>query len=320
MTGRTLLSTISLSVGYGNQALLEDLNLAIHSHQLICFMGPNGSGKSTLLRTLAGLQPVIGGTIKYEAGAESTPVSSMISVVLTDRVSAGYMSAHDLIRLGRYPYLNWRLHFSAEDKKLIDAAIEQTQTGSILNKKLSELSDGQLQMVMIARALAQNGDLLLLDEPTAHLDLDNRLEIMTLLRRLAHENGKGVLVTTHDLHLALQTADDVWLAGDEKKLVRGIPEDLVLDGAFDRIFQFKGFDLRSGRIKHTTEQGRKVKFVGEGSVYLWTKNALERSGFEVGNDGLEVAIRMEEGKNQWLLQGQLFDTVEDLLNALRNRS
>lgn len=316
MTNRYLLSAKDLAVGYKNQLLLHHLNLTIRSHEMICFMGPNGSGKSTLLRTLAGLQSALEGTVRYESGSEDAAVSTMISVVLTDRIFAGYMSAHDLIRLGRYPYLDWRLRYAPEDETLIDAAIEQTQTGSILNKKLSELSDGQLQMVIIARALAQNGALLLLDEPTAHLDLDNRLEIMTLLRRLAHEHGKGVLVTTHDLHLALQTADDIWLAGDGKKLVRGIPEDLVLDGAFDRIFQFKGFDLRSGRIAHSPEPGRKVRLPGEGSVYLWTKNALERCGFEVGSEGPEVVVRSEGKKNTWIVGGRGFDSVEELVNGL----
>src|SRR5258708_963006 len=152
------------------------------------------------------------------------------------------------------------------------------------NKKLEELSDGQLQLAMIARAIAQETSILLLDEPTAHLDLNNRVEIMKLLLNLARKKNKAIVVATHQLDLALQMADNIWLATPNRKIKTGIPEDLVLDGSFDEIFKFKGFDLKTGKIQHQSFRNIPVNLKGEGYEFLWTKNALEREGFLISDD------------------------------------
>jgi iron complex transport system ATP-binding protein len=219
------------------------------------------------------------------------------------------MTAYDLITFGRYPYVNWRVELSSADQVIIKHAIENVNIGSIINNKLYELSDGQLQMVMIARALAQDTPLLLLDEPTAHLDLNNRVEIMKLLVRLCRQMNKSILVATHELDLALQTADVIWLTGKEKNIITGLPEDLVLDGSFDEIFQFKGFDLRSGKIQHEVLRNTIVYLEGQGPELLWTKNALERTGFQVvtgipnkqSEGQIHVKVESEESKPRWIL-------------------
>lgn len=308
-----ILSANHLTVGYeegGLQNILfENISLQLQPGKLVCFMGSNGIGKSTLIRTLGGLQPPL-------AGAISNNEPQQISVVLTDKITASHMTVQELITYGRYPYMNWNIQLTSEDLQAIQKAVNQTRVQHLLSKRLFELSDGQLQMTMIARALAQNTQVILLDEPTAHLDLNNRVEIMNLLRRLCRDEGKAILVATHELDLALQTADWIWLATN-KELITGIPEDLVLDGTFDEIFKFKGFDLKTGRVEHEAWRGITVTLQGEGPEYLWTKNALERSGFRVEPlANMRILILKTESQISWQLNNHPHTTLHSLLDEL----
>lgn len=311
-----MMSTTDLVVGYrtdkNDHTLFKNLNLKLRQGELVCFMGSNGVGKSTLIRTLAGLQKPLAGRIDI---VNNQPVA----VVLTDRINSALMTVYDLITYGRYPYLNWNVTLSKLDHELIDHAIQQVHLESIITKKLFELSDGQLQMVMIAKALAQNTPILFLDEPTAHLDLNNRVEIMNILRSLCRTAGKSILVATHELDLALQTADSVWLATPDQKILEGLPEDLVLDGTFDRVFQFKGFDLKTGKMTQEGFRKTSIHLKGEGHTYLWTKNALERNGYEV-NENAKVVVTIKDVNSQaiWSIENSTFRTIKDLLEELKN--
>ncbi len=295
------LSFNNLSVGYQQgktpKILFDSIDLSLKAGELVCFMGPNGIGKSTLLKTLAGLTPPL-------SSSKTNIDSKKIAIVLTDRVHAMHMRVRELVSYGRYPYLNWQVQLKEADEAAIDDALKLLHLENIADKDINTLSDGQLQMVMIARAIVQDTPIILLDEPTAHLDLNNRVEVMNMLRKLARESNKAILVSTHELDLALQTADLLWLA-DDQKLLTGIPEDLVLDGSLDRIFQFKGFDLKTGKVFHESYRGVSIQLIGEGHEYLWTKNALERSGYEVGENGtLKIQIQnsrfeISNGVNCW---------------------
>lgn len=303
-----VLSTTGLTAGYRGAAasgiLFRDLDISLYAGELVCFMGPNGSGKSTLIRTLAGLQKPLAGSIQrasQDAAHREMPLSRTVSVVLTDRITAANLSVRELITYGRYPHLGWNLHLTNEDVRIIDKAIDDVNLGRLANKKIYEISDGEMQMAMIARALAQDTRVMLLDEPTAHLDLNNRIEIMRLLREIAHTSHKAILVATHELDLALQTTDYIWLSGHNQQLVAGVPEDLVLDGSFDSIFRFKGYDLKTGKMQHVPYRNITVTLLGEGPLYLWTRNALERNGYEVTNEPSAIAITVEPDTD-WTLK------------------
>jgi iron complex transport system ATP-binding protein len=319
MGAQPIIQTNGLSIGYlqrrNRNILFENLNLSLSAGELVCFMGPNGVGKSSLIRTVAGIQPPIAGKI-------SIPPDQSIAVVLTDKISAAQMTVYDLVSYGRYPFINWRVSLSRHDYKIIKECIQKIGIEHLSNKRLFELSDGQLQMAMIAKALAQRTSMLLLDEPTAHLDLNNRVEIMNLLRHLARSENKAILVATHELDLALQTADRIWLATQQQTIVEGIPEDLVLDGSFDRVFQLKGFDLKTGRMAHLPYRNRFVQLSGEGHEYLWTKNALERDGYTVSNESnVKISIEHLGDVCEWHVQTDSFKrsckNLFDLLHALK---
>lgn len=317
---KTILQTSDLSIGYNLDGkvlrLFENLNITLKAGELVCFMGPNGIGKSTLIRTLAGLKKPLEGKIQI-------PKEHAIALVLTDKITATNMSVYDLISYGRYPYLSWAISLNERDHALIDEAIALVHIEPLINKRLYELSDGQLQMVMIAKALTQNTPVLFLDEPTAHLDLNNRVDIMNTLRELSRTAGKAILVATHELDLALQTADRIWLATHDKKIKEGIPEDLVLDGSFDQVFQFKGFDLKTGKVHHKAFRNISVNLIGDGHEYLWTKNALERAGYEVEkNSSISIEVNATAASTSWTLTSKNsktdFNSLAQLLNILKS--
>lgn len=313
MTNQVLI-TRKLKVGYDRHTLFQDLDLMLEKGKLVCFMGPNGVGKSSLIRTLAGLQKPLSGEIDTLSSDE---MHKHLSVVLTDRVVGSNMTTGELVATGRLPYLNWSAQINNIDKTIIDDAVDKMRLAPLLDKDINELSDGQLQMAMIARALAQDTPVMLMDEPTAHLDLNNRLEIMNILLRLTRSMNKAVLVSTHELDLALQTADEIWLAGRNKSILTGIPEDLVLKGVFDEIFRFKGFDLRTGKVQHEVKHSIIIKVTGEGHELLWTKKALERNGFAVGDEQESHTVKVKNlrGKIQWLVDDNLvFTTIKDVLD------
>lgn len=290
-------------------------------------MGPNGAGKSSLIRTLAGLQQPLHGKIEFISNgvpaATGYKVAEKVAVVLTDRLTASNLTVNELITYGRYPYLDWTIQLNEKDKGIIERSIKQVNIEHLVNKKMYELSDGQMQMSLIARALAQDTPIILLDEPTAHLDLNNRVEIMKLLKHLTQTANKTILIATHDLDLALQTADTIWLTGKNKDIISGIPEDLVLNDQFDSIFELKGFDLKTGKVIHTPFRNTTIKLHGEGHYLLWTKNALERNGYKVELFG-NIEISVHEASRSWTItqhsNSKQVSSISELLNCLQTIS
>ncbi|MDR1699480.1 MAG: ABC transporter ATP-binding protein [Prevotellaceae bacterium] len=210
-----MLSTSQLSIGYGTKALLSGLYLLLNKGELVCLIGRNGCGKSTLIRTLAMLQTPQGGEMFIDGkNVRKLPVQQrarLVSVVLTERTDTGMMRTGELVALGRYPHTDLFGKLTAEDGQIIDGALKAVNLADKKQHLVAELSDGERQKAMIARAVAQDAPVIILDEPTSHLDVPNRIEIMSLMRRLAKEMNKAVLLSTHEPDLALQNADRLWL-------------------------------------------------------------------------------------------------------------
>lgn len=325
-----LLHTQNLTVGYYERKrqlpILKDVNIAISRGELVCLMGQNGIGKSTLLRTLSGVQPPLSGDVLIEGmnihDWSRVERAKKISLVLTERFGTGNLSVEDIVTMGRYPFVGLDIRLSLMDQEVINQAIDQVGIRGLMNQKAHKLSDGQLQKVMIARALAQDGDIIILDEPTAHLDLNNRVMIMRLLKSLAAKTNKVILMATHELDLALQTADRLLLADRDGSLVEGIPEDLVLNGTLDRVFDLKGYDLKTGKYQHEEGKLGQVALIGEGYAYLWTKNALEREGYEIKDVASTViTITQLEDKINWIISNsenrqEEVDSIKELIIKL----
>ncbi|MCL1868093.1 MAG: ABC transporter ATP-binding protein [Paludibacter sp.] len=239
-----MFSTHSLSIGYLRKgetfAIQRDLNLQLNLGELVCLAGPNGSGKSTLLRTLSGLQPPLFGRVQID-GEDIFALSVrqkalQLAMVLTERVDIENTTVAQTVAMGRQPYTSWWGIIAKNDEKKINDALQLVHLQEFKNRFINELSDGERQRVMIARALAQDTPHIFLDEPTAHLDLPNRIEIMLLLRRLAHKTKKAILLSTHELDIALQVADCIWLLSSDLPVQIGSPAALIANGTFERVF------------------------------------------------------------------------------------
>ena len=224
-------SLINLVIGYQGYKVAGPITNELHAGELCCLLGANGAGKSTLLRTLAAFQPPLEGEIRIDGRKlkEIPPrqLSTMIGIVLTERIKMGGITVRDMVAMGRSPYTNFWGRLTEEDNREVDKAMQLVSITAFANRQISTLSDGERQKVMIAKALAQGTPIILLDEPTAFLDFPSKVEMMLLLGKLAHEMGKSIFLSTHDLDLALQTADRLWLLGKDMSLAVGTPRELA---------------------------------------------------------------------------------------------
>ncbi len=230
-----------LSTGYRQKVVARGLNATLEGGQLTCLLGPNGAGKSTLLRTLCAFQPPLEGRIEIDGCDIDTltpkDVSTRIAVVLTDRVDVHGLRVSDLVGMGRMPYTGFWGRLQDADHEAVAEAIRLVGIEALANREVDTLSDGERQKVMIAKALAQQTPVILLDEPTAFLDFPSKVEMMLLLRRLAHDTGRAILLSTHDLDMALQTADTLWLLSQSEGLAMGTPQQLAESDQLSRFFQ-----------------------------------------------------------------------------------
>lgn len=225
----TAITTNSLTVGYRGHRVVEDISLSLPCGRLVCLLGPNGAGKSTLLRTLCGFQPPIEGTVTI-SGSDITTMSAaevarLVSVVLTDRPLTLSLTAREMVGMGRAPYTGFWGRLSDDDRRLVSEAMQTVGVDSLATRRMGQLSDGERQKVMIAKALAQHTPVIVLDEPTAFLDYPSKVAVMKTLARLAHDEGKTILMSTHDLELAAQLGDE--LIEIENKHIRKITADEV---------------------------------------------------------------------------------------------
>ena len=247
---------VSLSTGYRGKnnvtVVAHDINATIRGGELTCLLGPNGAGKSTLLRTLSAFLPPVSGNITIMGrnlnDYSDKELAKTIGVVLTEKTDLRNMSVEDLIGLGRSPYTGFWGTLHEDDRRVVAQAIEMVGIGPLKDRMIQTLSDGERQKVMIAKALAQQTPVIFLDEPTAFLDFPSKVEIMQLLHTLSRTTGKTIFLSTHDLELALQIADTIWLMDKEKGVMIGTPESLASDGSLNSFFSQRGIEFNIHKV------------------------------------------------------------------------
>lgn len=252
-----MLEVHDLEIGYlsktGRTSIAKRMNFSLGKGELIGLVGANGIGKSTLLRTLSGMQRPLEGTVIVDGKAlesySSFELATQLSVVLTEPAATKNLSVREMISLGRQPYTNWIGTLSPSDVKAIQNALEATETTNLSDRKCYELSDGQMQRVSIARAMAQDTPIIILDEPTTHLDLYHRAYVLKLLKNLATETGKSILFSSHEIDLAIQLTDSMIVMAANETFF-DTPCKLIEAGKFDSLFPTEtiGFDKATGRF------------------------------------------------------------------------
>ena len=297
----------NLTIGYLGKSdvkvVARDINASIFSGELTCLLGANGVGKSTLLRTLSAFQPKLAGDIQI-LGRELTTytdkqLSRLISVVLTEKPDIRNMTVDELVGLGRSPYTGFWGTLQKEDKEIVDRSIELVGITSLKGRMIQTLSDGERQKVMIAKALAQQTPVIYLDEPTAFLDYPSKVEMMQLLHHLSRQTDKTIFLSTHDLELALQIADKVWLMDKAKGVSIGTPEDLSLAGILGKFFTRRGivFDAEAGLFKVQNEVRQQLRIEGKGIRRAMVAKALYRIGV-LGSRDMETDVVIETDRKE----------------------
>ncbi len=319
-----------LSIGYSikknTKVVAEHITSTIFSGELTCLLGANGIGKSTLLRTLTAFLPELSGEIFIQGQEINTysekKLATLIGVVLTEKPDIKNMTVRELVGLGRSPYTGFWGMLNKKDIEIVDNAISMVKITQLAQRMIHTLSDGERQKVMIAKALAQETPIILLDEPTAFLDFPSKVEIMQLLHQLSRKTNKTIFLSTHDLELALQIADKIWLMDNENGIRTGTPEDLALDGSLSNFFARKGiiFDQDTGLFRVENKYDKQVRLMGHGQKYAMIRKALSRNGIMASRQAeSDILIEITDRGIVISQSGQpsrTVTTIEELLEKL----
>ena len=315
------LTTNNLSIGYSHKkkikTVAKGINISLQQGKLTCLMGPNGIGKSTLIKTLTGVLPPIMGKViigsRNISSLNHRQKAQTISVVLTERPAAGYMNVRDLISLGRFPYTNWQNSFAPKDVDIVDHAIKEVGLVDQANNPLGELSDGNFQKAIIGRALAQDTAILVLDEPTIHLDVNNKTIIIKLLQKLSRQANKSILVSTHDLELAMSFADKLWLFSEDE-IIEGIPEDLAFNGSIYKVFSESNMapEQESLGLDH-------IEFSGNDYGIMLLKQAIIKRKLQDKIDDISsISIELRDNIQNIIYKQNNYQSIEAFLDSLFN--
>lgn len=329
----TTIELRNLTTGYKlkkhDKVISTQLNAILQEGQMTCMLGPNGAGKSTLLRTMAGFQPYIEGNISVMhrnlSSYKNKELAKLISVVLTDNSSIKNMTVWEVVAMGRSPYTGFWGKLSEKDKKMVEKCLNWVGITEHANRKMQTLSDGERQKTMIAKAIAQETPIILLDEPTAFLDYPSKMHMMLLLHRLAKALKKTIFLSTHDLEHALQVADNIWLIDRDKGLTTGLPEDLCAEGKIEEYFLREGmqFNPETSTFSIVHETAREVIVDGATNSleYKLVCRALRRNAIlPVRNsDNKDVIVRvLGDGKYRVIQYGKeiaCVEKIEHLINV-----
>ena len=310
-TGNVIAETFDLSIGYLTRGrgttVMDHLSLTARRGELVALIGRNGTGKSTLLRTMVALQPALRGTVRL-LGQEINTLKSqglprVVSFTSTEPISLRNIKVREVVALGRFPYTNWIGSLTAGDERSVSEALEVTGMLGLADRNIDNISDGERQRTLIARSLAQDTDLLVMDEPTAFLDLPSRYSIVGLLRKLTREKDKCVIYSTHDLDTAINEADRIWLM-TETGICEGAPEDLMLSGMLAKAFEspLLSFSQTAATFSFVRERLVPIALEGTGLVRKLTERALRRCGYRIEQDAaLKVTVNENTDGTEWII-------------------
>lgn len=311
MKGEVILQTSNLSVGYPDRKsriiLLKELNLKAGASDFIALVGVNGSGKSTLIRTLCGIQAPLGGDIFLNSQPlkeySIQELARKIAFVNTGWIQVNNLRLSDLVRLGRYPYSNFMGRLSQNDKEVCEKAIRLMGLKHLEHRLFDELSDGEKQRAMIARAIAQETDIILLDEPIAFLDMSHKFEIVRILSDLSTQFGKTILFSVHDLNIAIREADKIWMLNGQQ-ILEGTPEDLMLSGTMQASMSggLLEVDPQSGEFYLPKKGKDKVRVVGSSLKSNWVRKALVRMNFTLSDENEAAELFIEVTNDQIIVK------------------
>jgi iron complex transport system ATP-binding protein len=326
----------NLTIGY-RSALNKEIiifgpvSAEITQAEMVGIIGRNGIGKSTLLRTIAGLQPQLHGKVLLD-GIENNRIpvkelARLVSFVSTESIGVQHIRVNEVVALGRFPYTGWLGVLNTTDVSLVQHAAALAGVQPFMEKFMYELSDGERQKVMIARALAQDTPIIILDEPTAFLDIPARYDILRIMNDLTLNHGKTILFTTHDLSIALEAADKLWLL-TEGNLCEGAPEDLLIDKVFHKLFLNSSaeFDTKTSSFRLRRILAKEVMILGDRKYRLLTAKAMERIGFqttEESGSSYRIIIGKQDDAPCWELRSDdgilKFRSLYALASHMKNR-
>ena len=327
-----ILQLVNLDLGFKKKSLLENVSVTAGVHELIALIVANGTGKSTLLRTIASLIKKNSGDVFIKGKSiekyKQVELAKQISFVSTENVAVELMKVSEIVMLGRFPFTNWLGKLSDEDESAISDAMQNAGIHHLKNKNIFELSDGERQRVMIARALAQSTPLILLDEPTAFLDIPNKFELFRMLRKQTNLFEKSIIFSTHDIELALEFSDKIWIIED-KNLMELTPENFILGGKINTFFRQNNLHFHPEHWNFSYDEifKRNVFLEGDKALFLLTKNALKRKGIGVTeNKNTDLCVSIEKNKNEfhWVLSKEnckfVFNSIPELIQTLKKET
>jgi iron complex transport system ATP-binding protein len=330
-TGNEILSLSSLEIGYisgrTKKILLPPVNAAALEGELIAVIGKNGIGKSTLLKTITGLLPLLSGNIVIDGRKikeySRIQLSGKVGYISTEIVKVSNMTVFDLVALGRYPHTNWFGRIDANNHIAVNDALTRTGIIDFSDRQLTELSDGERQRAMISLVLAQDTKLIVMDEPTAFLDIKGKYEIIHLLKELTRQKQKTIVYSTHDFSTAISQADKIWLIL-ENELIEGAPEDIMLKGSFNSLFNTSvvKFNKDDGTFSISIEGKGSLSVSGKGKNDYWTRKAIERAGYTINDSDSGPLIESPSSSSEhWKFIdvdiSAEFDTIYDLVGWMR---
>lgn len=328
---KATVSIDELKIGYQKGSeLFPPISIDAFESELVALVGRNGVGKSTLIKTLIGQLVPISGTVRIInqelSSINRKAKSKLLSYVPSEPVRVANLFIRDFVAVSRFPYLGWTRSLSQTDWQIVDHALLQVGIEHLSDKDISSVSDGERQRAMIAFALAQDTKIIILDEPTAFLDLPNKFEMVKLLSQLAHENNKTIIYSTHDLQGAIHEADIIWMMLSEG-LHSGAPEELAIEQQFQMLLSKTEvqFDSELGTFKNFRKPFTPIGLEGHGLGYKWTKRMLERLGFEVVDkerSNQTVFYSFIDGTSEWRVKdrnGLIYETksITDLSRKIR---